>query len=951
MSEIAETITTVQSEEIIRPQHSGELQNIQAAYRLDGKNYLKWSQLVHTVLKGKGKISHLMIQSKEIIRPQHSRELHNIQAAYRLDGKKLSEMVQLVHTVLKGKGKINHLMSTVPKLGDPHFEAWDEEDSMIMAWLWNSMIPEISDTCMFLATAKDIWDAIQQTYSKARDAAQVYEVKVKTVATKQGDKTVTEYANQLKSLWQELDHYRVIKTKCPEDAAILKDFIEQDRVYDFLVGLNPEFDQVRIQILGKQEVPCFNEVVALIRGEESRRCMMHNPQNTDSSAMVAGSGTTYGALIVRRHAIRVKRCWKLHGKPPSREWGQKGEQPSNNGQAHVTTVQQNGATPQEIGSLNQEEVERMRSLICNLDKPAGATGHMTHSPNIFSTYFSCSSNRKIATADGSLTTVAVDVTFHEQESYFTISYLQGENLPEPVPENPKSAPENVRFDKVFSRKKTGVPESVQVQDFNPNSENEVTISNPSLQSKSHVNNDDQDLPIVVRKGIRECTNQPLYPLTHFLSFKKFSPSHRAFLVSLNTISIPTTVSEALTDEKWKQAMNVEMEALEKKQNLGVERYKARLVAKGYAQTYGIDYQETFAPVAKMNTVRVLLSLTANYNWDLQQFDVKNAFLHGELEEEIYMEVPPGYDNNLAAHIVCKLKKALYGLKQSPRAWFGRFARVIITMGYRQSQGDHMLFIKHSSSRRLTALLVYVDDIIVTGNDDKERQKYVTDLLKETGKTACKPASTPIDPNLRLEEAENDATVDKEMYQRLVAYRVLQYLKGTPGKGILFKRNGGLVLEAYTDADYAGSTIDRRSTSGYCTFLGGNLVTWMSKKQNVVARSSAEAEFQAMAQGVCELLWLNIVLEDLKIEWDGPMRLYCDNKSAISIAHNPVQHDRTKHIEIDRHFIKEKLDNGWICTPYVSTHGQLADILTKGLSSSVFQSFVSKLGMVNTYSPA
>ena len=181
MLEIAETTTTVQSEEIIRPQHFGELQNIQAAYRLDGKNYLKWSQLVRTMLKGKGKIS--------------------------------------------------HLMGTGPKLGDPHFEAWDEEDSMIMAWLWNSMIPEISDTCMFLATAKDIWDAIQQTYSKARDAAQVYEVKVKTV---------TEYANQLKSLWQELDHYRVIKTKCPEDAAILKDFIEQDRVYDFLVGLNPE---------------------------------------------------------------------------------------------------------------------------------------------------------------------------------------------------------------------------------------------------------------------------------------------------------------------------------------------------------------------------------------------------------------------------------------------------------------------------------------------------------------------------------------------------------------------------------------------------------------------------------------------------------------------------------------------------------------------------------------
>ena len=140
---------------------------------------------------------------------------------------------------------------------------------------------------MFLATAKDIWDAIQQTYSKARDAAQVYEVKVKTIAAKQGSKAIIEYANQLKALWQELDHYRVIKTKCLEDAAVLKDFIEQDRVYDFLIGLNLEFDQVRIQILGKQEVPCFNEVVAMIRGEESRRSVILEPQTLDGSALVA----------------------------------------------------------------------------------------------------------------------------------------------------------------------------------------------------------------------------------------------------------------------------------------------------------------------------------------------------------------------------------------------------------------------------------------------------------------------------------------------------------------------------------------------------------------------------------------------------------------------------------------------------------------------------------------
>ena len=145
-------------------------------------------------------------------------------------------------------------------------------------------------------------------------------------------------------------------------------------------------------------------------------------------------------------------------------------------------------------------------------------------------------------------------------------------------------------------------------------------------------------------------------------------------------------------------------------------------------------------------------------------------------------------------------------------------------------------------------------------------------------------------------------------------------------------------------------MDRRSTTGYCTFVVGNLVSWRSKKQSVVARSSAEAEFRAMTAGVCELRWVKIILEDLKISWSGPMRLYCDNKSAISIAHNPVQQDRIKHIEIDRRFIKEKLESRLICTPYVLTGHQLADVLTKGLSSDVFHDNISKLGMEDLYSP-
>jgi len=183
------------------------------------------------------------------------------------------------------------------------------------------------------------------------------------------------------------------------------------------------------------------------------------------------------------------------------------------------------------------------------------------------------------------------------------------------------------------------------------------------------------------------------------------------------------------------------------------------------------------------------------------------------------------------------------------------------------------------------------------------------------------------------------------------HRILKYLKGTPGRGLFFKKNEARSIEAFTNADWAGSISDRRSTSGYCTFVWGNLVTWRSKKQTVVARSSAKAEFRAVAHGICELLWLKMLLEELKIVYRKPLKIYCDNKAAINISHNPVQHGRTKHVEVDRHFIKEKIEEGIICMTYVPTADQVADLLTKGLGRPMFEKLVDKLGMFNVFSPA
>ncbi|EOY09596.1 Cysteine-rich RLK (RECEPTOR-like protein kinase) 8, putative [Theobroma cacao] len=151
----------------------------------------------------------------------------------------------------------------------------------------------------------------------------------------------------------------------------------------------------------------------------------------------------------------------------------------------------------------------------------------------------------------------------------------------------------------------------------------------------------------------------------------------------------------------------------------IDRYKAWLVENGYTQRYGVDYQETFAPVAKINTICILISIAANRDWHLQQFDVKSAFLNGDLKEEVHIKLPPGIKHSsLCRRKVCKLKKSLCGLKQSPRAWFVRFSSIMKAFGYKQSNSDHTLFIKHKEGK-VTALIMYVDDIVLTKDDPYE----------------------------------------------------------------------------------------------------------------------------------------------------------------------------------------------------------------------------------------
>ncbi|GJR17553.1 retrovirus-related pol polyprotein from transposon TNT 1-94 [Tanacetum coccineum] len=447
---------------------------------------------------------------------------------------------------------------------------------------------------------------------------------------------------------------------------------------------------------------------------------------------------------------------------------------------------------------------------------------------------------------------------------------------------------------------------------------------------------------------------------------------------------------------------------------GILKNKARLVERGYRQEEGIDFEESFAPVARLDAIRIFLAYTAHMNMIVYQMDVKTAFLNGILREEVYVRQPDGFVDQDNPNHVYKLKKALYGLKQAPRAWYDLLSKFLLSQDFSKGTVDPTLFIRRQG-KDILLVQIYVDDIIFASTTPElcdqfskimcskfkmsmmgkisfflglqmsqspkgiflNQSKYALESLKKYGMEYSDPVDTPMVEKSKLDEDPQGKAIDFTHYHGMAGTlmylitsrpdltfavcmcaryqekpiekhlhaikRIFKYLRGTVNRGLWYPKDSSISLTTYADADHAGCQDTRRSTSGSMQLLEERLVNRSSKRQKSAAISSTEAEYITLSGCCAQVLWMRSQLTDYGLGFNKIL-MYCDNKNAIALCCNNVQHSRSKHIDIRFHFIKEQVKNGVVELYFVNTEYQLADIFTKALGRERIEFLINKLGM-------
>ncbi|GJY30230.1 retrovirus-related pol polyprotein from transposon TNT 1-94 [Tanacetum coccineum] len=383
---------------------------------------------------------------------------------------------------------------------------------------------------------------------------------------------------------------------------------------------------------------------------------------------------------------------------------------------------------------------------------------------------------------------------------------------------------------------------------------------------------------------------------------------------------PKNFKSAVAEDCWFQAMQDEIHEFDRLDvwELVPPPDCAMIIAlkwiyKDYRQEEGRDFLKIyFAPVARLEAIRIFLANAASKNMTVYQMDVKTAFLNGELKEEVYVSQPEGFVDPDRPHHVYHLKKALYGLKQAPRAWYDTLSKFLLAQGFSKGVVDPTLFIRKTGKHTLHAYKLSLNPrafFIINVNT-------LNEILKKFDLHKSDPVDTPMVERTKLDEDLSGIPVDQTQYHRSI------------NMGLWYPKDTAMALTAYADADHAGCQDTRRSTSGSAQFLGDKLVSWSSKKQNSTSISSTGAEYIAMSGCCAQILWMRSQLSDYGFAYNH-IPLYCDNKSAIALCCNNVQHSRSKHIDIRHHFIREQVEKGVVELYFVVDRVITGGFITKG----------------------
>ncbi|GJZ17122.1 ribonuclease H-like domain-containing protein [Tanacetum coccineum] len=488
---------------------------------------------------------------------------------------------------------------------------------------------------------------------------------------------------------------------------------------------------------------------------------------------------------------------------------------------------------------------------------------------------------------------------------------------------------------------------------------------PPISSLSHSGPSQAQQPPTVSTQPPQPTNPnsvSTHPMVTRYRVGTNRPTQRLTLHVSSVSPLPKSYRDAFNDPNWQHAMNDEYSALIKNNTWTLvprptdanivrcmwlfrhkyladgtlSRYKARLVANGSTQLEGIDVDETFSPVVKPGTIRTVLSLAVSRHWPIRQLDVKNAFLHGDLSETVYMHQPPGFRDSAHPDYVCLLQRSLYGLKQAPRACFlGDFSLQQIIGSLHQEfcmtdLGPLNYFLGISVTRDSSGVVFISEEICLF------------EILEMRNMVDCNSCRTPIDTESKL-GSDGDLVSNPALYRSLAGS--LQYLTFTrPDISYAVQQ---VCLHMHDPREPHFSALKRilryvQGTMDYGLQLFASSTTDLV--DSLMLLGYAEAEYRGVANTVAETCWICNLLRELHTPLSFATLVYCDNVSVVYLSCNPVQHQRTKHIEIDIHFVRNLVAVGQVRVLHVPSRYQFADIFTKGLPSALFEEFRSSLSV-------